>query len=122
MDQRHVLGQQGEEEAAQFLEKKGYVILEKNYEASFGEIDIIARDRHVLCFIEVKTRQAHEYAPEESVTYSKQKKLTKLAYQYCLDRDIDLDEEEARFDVVAVTARPSGEMAIELIENAFDAC
>ena len=55
MDSR-LLGAFGEREAARLLRKKGYKILERNFEASQGEIDIIAKDNKELVFVEVKTR------------------------------------------------------------------
>ena len=56
MYKSHELGKNGEEIATEFLRKKGYKILERNFEASQGEIDIIAKDDKELVFVEVKTR------------------------------------------------------------------
>jgi len=50
----HLFGKRGEELASSFLRKKGYRIVERGYRTRFGEIDIIAYDGEVLCFIEVK--------------------------------------------------------------------
>ena len=53
----NTLGKDGEDIAAVFLEKKGFRIIEKNYRTAFGEIDIIAQDRGVIVFVEVKTKK-----------------------------------------------------------------
>jgi len=65
-------GQESETVAVNFLEKKGYKIIGKNFRTKFGEIDIIAKDFDTLAFIEVKARKSDTFgSPKESITYTK---------------------------------------------------
>lgn len=74
-DTKHnkILGAQGEQIAAQFLEKEGYKILERNFRYSrFSEIDIIAKDNDTIVFVEVKTRSTTNFGhPFEAVNHKK---------------------------------------------------
>ena len=69
-------GKAAEKAAENFLQRQGYNIITKNYRSRYGEIDIIAEDSGVLCFVEVKSR-AYNYfgTPEEKVNIKKQKKI-----------------------------------------------
>ena len=114
---RKRVGRIGEEEAAKFLKNKGFQILERNFRAVRGEIDIIARDKKTLVFIEVKTGVTPGFGePEERVNQKKQRQIGKVAMRY-LQRygmyDID-----CRFDVVSVVFL-KGEWKINHIEDAF---
>ncbi len=110
-------GKEGEKIAAAFLKKKGYRIIETNYRCALGEIDIIAREKGELVFVEVKTRTSAELGyPEQAVGINKQKKMSQLALWYLQKKNNDA---QARFDVVAVTISASGN-EIKLIKNAFD--
>jgi putative endonuclease len=116
--QRKTLGVRGEDMAVDFLEKKGYTILCRNYRCRSGEIDIIARKKKILCFIEVKTRSTRAFgSPQEAVTPRKQQKIGRVALDF-LQRH-RLENQPARFDVVAVDFS-SGCVLIEFIENAFE--
>jgi len=111
-------GKKGEKIAAVFLKKNGYRISETNFHCPFGEIDIIARDKSELVFIEVKTRKSGELGyPEQAVDTRKQKKMSQLALWYLQKNK--LADINARFDVVAITILPEGN-EIKLIKNAFD--
>lgn len=108
----------GEEIAAEHLVGAGYKILERNFRCPLGEIDIVARDRETLVFVEVRSRRTDNYgSPLESVGFSKQKKLSLVAAYY-LNRH-GLQEMKARFDVVAVKIRPS-QSEVEHVRDAFD--
>jgi len=111
-------GKEGEKIAAAFLKKNGYRISEINFRCVLGEIDIIARDKGEIVFIEVKTRKSEELGyPEQAVGIRKQKKMSQLALWYLQKNNIT--DSGARFDVVAITMLPSG-TEIKLIKNAFD--
>ena len=101
MYQRHITGKEGEQEAVQYLKKKGYQILETNFFCQRGEIDIIALDKQELVFIEVKTRSnSHDGNPAEAVTRQKQKHIYKTAEYYLYVRN--LEQEQIRIDVIEV--------------------
>lgn len=114
------LGQRGEDAAAKFLRKLGYIIVARGHRDRIGEIDLVAVDGRTVVFIEVKTRTSQDAGhPAEAVDENKQRKLTRLALAY-LKRH-DLLECSARFDVVAITwpdakSRPT----IEHFKNAFE--
>ena len=112
------LGKKGEELAIRFLEKEGYRIVKTNYVCKLGEIDIIAKEKDALVFIEVKTRTSTLFGPPElSVTPFKQMQLSKAALYFLKEKR--LGDVKARFDVVAILLKPEGE-EIELIRDAFD--
>ncbi len=115
---RKELGKRGEEVALRFLKKNGYQILQKNYVCKMGEVDIIAREKDTLAFIEVKTRTTKAFGPPQlAVNASKQMQLSKAALSFIKEKR--LEEAKARFDVVAIILGPGGE-EIELIRDAFD--
>jgi putative endonuclease len=112
------LGEKGENIAAAFLKKKGYNILFRNYKCSFGEIDIIAKHKKTLSFIEVKTRSTKKYGlPQEAVTPAKQAKISRVALEFV--QRYKMENRVARFDVVSVQSLNDG-YEVDLIENAFE--
>jgi putative endonuclease len=118
----HLLGQEGERLAADYLSKKGYRILVRNYRYHRNEIDIVARHKKTLCFIEVKTRSSREKGhPVEAVTITKQREIIKAAKAF-LAFSGEL-ESDCRFDVVTVLAECEGENLITsfFIEHYIDA-
>ncbi|MDQ5987256.1 MAG: hypothetical protein CSYNP_02993 [Syntrophus sp. SKADARSKE-3] len=112
-------GKQGEDLAVQYLRKKGYRIVERNFRCPFGEMDIVARQGNVLVFVEVRSRRSEGWfgEPVESVGSIKQRKLSRIALAYLQKRNL-LDC-KARFDVVGVKIKPDGH-AIEIVQDAFD--
>ncbi|MBP7341464.1 MAG: YraN family protein [Smithellaceae bacterium] len=111
-------GKRGEAIAVDYLRKKGFRIIEVNYRCPIGEIDIVARDKNELVFVEVKARKSSALGfPEQAVGIGKQRKMSQLALWYL--REKKQDEARARFDVVAVLLEPSGN-EIRWIPNAFD--
>lgn len=85
------LGKIGEEKAIEFLKKNGYKIIEKNYRTKIGEIDIIAKRKKEIIFIEVKTRSSDEFGlPEEAVNEIKLRKIEKVALTYLNSKKINL--------------------------------
>jgi putative endonuclease len=112
------VGKTGEALAAAYLKKQGYRILARNFRDKLGEIDIIAKEKNVVCFVEVRTRQkarSHEDALA-SVDIFKQKKLSRLAMDFL--KKNNFTDGKARFDVVAVSLKDQ-EKPILLIKNAF---
>jgi len=109
----------GEKLAGDFLKRRGYHILETNYRCPYGEIDIVARDKDSLVFIEVRTRRSAEFgSPEESITSAKKEKLRATAYHY--QQNHDNLPPLWRIDFVAVELDQKGKPSrIELIENAI---
>ena len=106
-------GQQGEEQAARFLEKKGYKILARNFFTPRGELDIVAADKKNLVFIEVKARAYEAFGgPLAAVTPAKQKRLVLAAQQYLKIKSPKFDS--IRFDIICILPG-----RLEHIENAF---
>lgn len=116
-DPRHRLGGRGEDLAADFLQRRGYRLLARNYRTPWGEVDLIARHRGVVVFIEVKARRSDTFGlPQEAVHAAKQEKLRAVAEHYLQEQG--LSETPVRFDVVAIRFTDRGPV-IELIEDAF---
>lgn len=113
------MGRIAEEAAAKYLTLQGYVILERNYRTSKGEMDIIAEHQDCLVFIEVRSRQDSRFGlPQETVNITKRLKLRKLATYYL--RETGSWNKPCRFDVVGVLLdEKKGVRSIELIRDAF---
>lgn len=112
------VGKSGEDLASNFLQKKGYKIIERNFTIRGGEIDIVAIDGDALVFVEVKTRSSHQFGlPAESINYYKIKFLQRAAKFYRRNRQdkMKLPDLE-RIDVVTVDY--TKEQPLELIKNA----
>lgn len=96
-----LIGKYGEDLAVEFLENLGYEIIEKNFMCKIGEIDIIAKDRDEIVFIEVKTRNTLLYGnPIEAVDKRKRKHIYKTAEYYLLINDL-LDS-YVRIDIIEI--------------------
>lgn len=115
---RRALGNLGENRAVDYLEKKNYKIVERNYRYTRGEIDIIALYQDFIVFIEVKLRRNLKYGPPHfAVDIRKQEKIRKAALYYLANRKY-LSDKKIRFDVIFIKLR--GEKPkLEHIENAF---
>ena len=108
------IGKNGEEQAAEFLEKLGYQILALNWRVKHLEVDIIAQDAKELVMVEVKTRATDFFGtPESFVNKDKQSKLIKAAHEYIIQYNVDL---EVRFDIVSVI---TSNKKVHHIKNAF---
>jgi putative endonuclease len=112
------LGKRGESQAARQLKKQGYKIIQQNYRSRLGEIDIIAKDKKTLVFVEVKARSSSGYGhPKSAVTHAKQRKISITALGYL--KETGQTRAKARFDVVTVLgAGPNPQ--IEVVKNAFE--
>ncbi len=111
----------GEDLAKKFLKRNGYKILKRNYASRNGEIDIVAYERGVIAFVEVKTRLSESFGPPElAITNKKRRKIIRTALNYLTLNKIE--EMDYRFDVVGIlfkkdTVNPN----FELLKNAFTA-
>ena len=110
-------GKISEVQASSFLESQGYRILFRNYKAQGSEIDIIAREKDTICFIEVKSRSSDRFGtPQEAVTLAQQQKIARAALKFIQEND--LQDKSCRFDVVAII-RQAGREKFSLIRDAF---
>lgn len=117
---REELAKKGEQIAADFLEEKGFEIIERNYRYGHGELDIIAVDPSdgFTVFVEVKTRQNLYFGePEYAITKSKQQQVKKVAELYLYDKEIE--NVNCRFDVIAILLEDDDNPVINHYENAF---
>jgi len=95
-----------EELAGKALVEKGYTILENNFSNRYGEIDIIAKDKDVLVFVEVKAKKGVDFGlPEEMINPHKLRKVKNMALIYMKGRDLP-----CRIDVVAVVLSKEGDL------------
>jgi putative endonuclease len=107
------IGKKYEQEAVKYLKQKNYKIIEQNFKLlPIGEIDIIAKDKKTIVFIEVKYRKNKNFGlPFEFVTKSKQGKIIKTALCYLKQNKLKTD---IRFDIISICGND-----IEYIKNAF---
>jgi putative endonuclease len=111
------VGQRWERLAERHLKKAGYRIRDRNVRMKVGEIDIVAEEKGVLCFIEVKGRSSLAFgAPAEAITLEKQRRLYRAAEIY-LQRE-RLRDSICRFDVVAILGEGRGR-TVEILRDAF---
>jgi putative endonuclease len=113
-----LFGKESESTAVKLLKKHGYKIIEQNYRTQLGEIDIIAKEKNTIVFIEVKSRKSTSYGnPKYSVTPKKKRKISMVALYFL--KVTKQSGSKARFDVVSIS--PGGiDPEIEIIKNAFD--
>jgi len=122
---REKVGKIGEEIAVDFLRKKGYQILDRNYKFKIpgdlqrGEIDIVAKKEDTICFVEVKTLKNPkiEIFPEEKINLSKKKKLIATAESWLIKNKIPLDS-KWQIDVISIVIK-GGKTKISHFENAI---
>ena len=114
-----LLGDRGENIAAEYLRAHGYQICERQFRTPLGEIDLIARQNECLVFIEVKTRRSLRYGtPAAAVNALKQQKIIRTAYWYL--RQQQLEETLCRFDVIEIYFSQEGKWTIQQFENALE--
>ena len=97
----HAKGADAETMAADYLARQGYDIIARRYKTKFGEIDLIARRKNTLCFVEVKIRQTDEDALT-SVTARSQKRIENAALHF-IALHPEYTDYDMRFDVVAIS-------------------
>ncbi len=117
MANKRNIGQKGENIALEFLENKGYKVIEKNYVKNHGEIDLITSIEDTIVFVEVKLRNSLKFGhPLESMSQKKIAKLVETANLYIVDKG--LEEKLVRFDVISIL-KCNEAYTIDHIENAF---
>lgn len=110
------LGEKGEQLAVDFLQQKGYKILERNWRFKKAEVDIIVLKNDVLIAVEVKTRTSNYFGnPQDFVNQKKIQLLVEAINEYVISRDLDV---EVRFDIVAIIQNKNT-TKVEHLEDAF---
>jgi len=118
INKRQTFGKESESIAVRHLKKNGYKILEQNYRNKLGEIDIIAKDKGTLVFVEVKGRKSGLFGnPKWAVTPKKQRKISMVALYYL--KATKQHNVKARFDVVSIVSAEENP-CIEIVKNAFE--
>jgi putative endonuclease len=116
MHPKDVLGREGEQAAVDYLTKRGFRILDRNWRCADGEIDIVAVERHALVVCEVKTRSGTRYGtPLEAVSRAKHRRLRRLAVQWLNAHGIRF--EQIRIDVVGLLYEGTGGFTIEHVRG-----
>lgn len=116
--ERLSLGAWGEDQAVLYLQQKGLKIVARNFTTPVGEVDIIARTRKELIFIEVKTRRSNAYGtPAEAVGPRKQRQIVRAAQWYLAQQKSRL---QPRFDVIGVMPGANDQAQIEHLPAAFE--
>lgn len=116
---RTQFGKGGEDLAVSHLKRKGYKIIDRNFRTPRGEIDIVARHRDTLVFVEVKTRRSLKFGnPKGAITPAKRRKISLVALEYLL-KTRGTTRIKARFDVVTIQQTADRPM-VEVIANAFE--
>jgi putative endonuclease len=111
-------GKIGEDLACRELERRGYAILARRYRKRGGELDIVARDGRAIVFVEVKSRDSHEFGSgADAVTALKRRRMAWLAVDYMARHHVS--DCPCRFDVVTVHL-DQGSPEIEVYQNAFE--
>ncbi len=118
---RRRIGERGEALALEYLAKKGYAPVQRNYRTRYGEIDLVVCHEETLVFVEVKLRRGTGFGdPLEAVTPGKQAKIRLVAEQYLASQgeDFAASFDELRFDVVAILLG-TGKPKVRHVEDAF---
>ncbi|MFA4857756.1 MAG: YraN family protein [Candidatus Margulisiibacteriota bacterium] len=114
----YLIGKAGEDLAEKYLAEKGYQIIERNFRARRGEIDMVAFDQSCLAFVEVKNYSFNNYlSPLDSITHAKKTCLIHAAKAYLYLKS--LNHLTCRFDVLIIFSNNGQERRFLLIKNAF---
>ena len=109
------LGKWGEDLAADYLQRKGYTIIERDWKSGKRDLDIIAQDGNVIVFVEVKTRRNRLFGePEESVDYHKLQNLQQAISHYVKFKHI---RQEIRFDIISIVGTVGTDPDIQHIQD-----
>lgn len=117
MNLRQDLGRYGENRAANYLQDRGYEIIDRNWRSREGEVDLVARERDFIVFIEVKTRNGAGFGhPFEAITKAKVARMRRLAANWCSSKQIA--GLKVRLDAVSVLIS-GGRVYIEHLKEVF---
>ena len=117
---KDAVGRFGEDLAARYLDGAGLQLLERNWRCSEGELDIVARDGDVICFVEVKTRSTTAFgAPVEAMTPAKVARIHRLALRWLDEHRESVGWRAMRFDVVSVVRLAPGGPTVEHLRGVF---
>ena len=117
MAQKQILGKYGEDLAAQYLNDRGYEIVDRNWRCSFGEIDLVTKHQGRYVFVEVKTRNGNGFGhPFEAITPSKVSRMRKLCAEWCHANE--KAGVKVRLDAIAVLI-VGGRVAVEHLKQVF---
>jgi putative endonuclease len=123
-DPRRARGRLGEQIAVDHLERRGYLVLARNYRTRYGELDVVAADDSAIVFCEVKTRVAGGRSgppgPLDAIGADKQRRIRSMAAQWLNDATDRPWRRDMRFDAIGITLSASGRLlALEHLEAAF---
>jgi putative endonuclease len=117
---RHQLGRAGECVALEHLERRGYVLLERNWRAREGELDLIVCDGEAIVFCEVKARRAGWASPWDAVHPGKRRRIRRLAARWLAERSDRPRGLDLRFDAIGVVIDARGRLVrLDHLEGAF---
>jgi putative endonuclease len=117
---KDAVGRFGEDLAARHLEAAGLQLLARNWRCADGELDIVARDGDVICFVEVKTRSTTAFgAPVEAMTPAKVARIHRLALRWLNEHGGSVRWRALRFDVVSVVRLAPGGPLLEHLQGVF---
>jgi len=122
-NEQQKIGAIGEDIATDYLKKKGYKILARNFKTKWGELDIVAQKNKIIIFVEVKTLQQtqgrpSEFLPEDEITFHKASQLQKMAQIYLSAKRLPLDIDQ-QIDIVAIEFNTIDDYIIRHTENAI---
>ena len=109
------IGKWGEDKAAEYLLRKGYTIVERDWKSGRRDIDIVAIDDDTLVFVEVKTRRSRMFGePEDAVDYRKRQSLQQAINHYIKSNRV---HSEVRFDIISIVGTIGSEPEIDHIKD-----
>lgn len=118
MDRKQT-GKLGEDAAVEYLKKKGYKVLARNWQNKWGEIDIVAKKRKTIVFCEVKTiKEKQDFAPEDEIDWKKKRQLLKMVQIYLSAHKMPLGT-PCQIDIIAIELSGK-DVKIRHTENAIE--
>ena len=118
MAAKDVLGREGEDRAARYLESRGYEVLDRNWRVRDGEIDLVAAHGDALVVVEVKTRTGDGFGHAlEAVDRRKQRRLWRLAFAWIAAHPDEAQGRRLRLDAIAITGTRPETAHLEHLED-----